>query len=99
MTEAMPNTVLEALATGTPVVATDVGATDELILHEKTGLLVPAADVTAIAGAICRLCDQPDLGKTMAWEGRAHVAEHFDFSLRMAHVVALYRGVLAAGRQ
>ncbi|NLF29963.1 MAG: glycosyltransferase family 4 protein [Planctomycetes bacterium] len=95
-TEAMPNSVLEALATGTPVVATDAGATDELVLHERTGLLIPPGDVGALAEALGRLLADADLGRALAWQGRSHVEEHFDFARRMAHVVALYRGVLAA---
>ncbi len=95
-TEAMPNTVLEALAAGTPVVATDVGATDELIAHERTGLLIPPGDVGALAEAMARLLADGDLRRSLAWRGRSHVEMHFDFVHRMAHVVALYRGVLAA---
>jgi glycosyltransferase involved in cell wall biosynthesis len=99
MTEAMPNTVLEALSVGTPVIATDAGATDELILNEQTGLLIPPGDVGAIVDAMTSLLDDGDQGKSMAWRGRAHVERHFDFRIRMAHNVALYRGVLAAARE
>ncbi|MFW6145855.1 MAG: glycosyltransferase [Planctomycetota bacterium] len=95
-TEAMPNTVLEALAAGTPVVATDAGATDELIAHERTGLLIPPGDVGALAAALGRLLADVDLTRRLAWRGRSHAEAHFDFTHRMAHVVALYRGVLAA---
>jgi len=99
MTEAMPNTVLEALAAGAPVIATDAGATEELIINEQTGLLIPPGDVGAIVDAMTAMLADPDLGKSMAWRGRAHVERHFDFRIRMAHIVALYRGVLAAARE
>jgi len=98
-TEAMPNTVLEALAVGTPVIATDAGATEELVLDGRTGLLIPPGDVGAVADAMARLMDNPDVGRSMAWRGRTHVQRHFDFRIRMAHIVALYRGVLAAARE
>ena len=78
------------------MVATDVGATAELIQHERTGLLVPAGDVVALASAIARLADSPDLAQDLAVNGRWHVERNFDFATRMAHVVAIYRGVLAA---
>ena len=96
-TESLPNTVIEALACGAPVVATDVGGTDELILHEQTGVLTPPGQTQALADAIGRLDDDPDFAQRLAFAGRSHVEQNFDFGIRMAHVVALYRGVLAAG--
>jgi len=99
LTEGMPNTVLEALACGTAVVATDVGATRELILHERTGLLVPPGNPEALATAIAHLADRPDVARALAARGRQHVERHFDFATRVAHVVALYRGVLAAAER
>ena len=99
LTEGMPNAVLEALACGTPVVATDVGATRELVLHEQTGLLVPPGNPRALAEAVAYLADRPDLARSLAVAGRQHVERHFDFATRIAHVVALYRGVLAAAER
>lgn len=99
LTEGMPNTVLEALANGLPVIATDVGATAELVLHEQTGLLIPPGDVPALAEAIARLDDAPDLGQCLAVRGRHHVEDRFSLLSRTAHIVALYRGVLAAARR
>ena len=98
-TEGMPNSVLEALACGTPVTATDVGATNELILHEKTGLLIPPNEPSAIADAIARIDDHPAIAQHMARAGRTHVQRNFTLTTRAAHVVALYRGVLAAARR
>lgn len=99
LAEAMPNSVLEALACGAPVVATDVGATGELVLHEQTGLLTPPGDAEAMAWAVERLLAAPDFAQALAVRGRSHVEEKFDFATRMAHVVAVYRGVLAMARR
>jgi glycosyltransferase involved in cell wall biosynthesis len=99
LTEGMPNTVLEALASGLPVIATDVGATRELVVHEQTGLLVPPGDAGALADAIARLDDCPDMACGLALCGRRHVEEHFNLLTRTALVVALYRGVLMAARR
>lgn len=98
LTEGMPNTVLEALASGLPVVATDVGAVGELVLNDMTGLLVPPGDAPALAQAIARLEALPDLARCLALRGRRHVEQGFSLLSRTAHVVALYRGILAARR-
>ncbi len=98
-TEAMPNTVLEALASGLPVIATDVGATGELVRNEYTGLLIPPDDTHTMSRAIACLDDDPSLAQSMAFRGRNRVERDFNFAVRMAHVVALYRGVLAAARR
>ena len=99
LTEAMPCSVLEALAGGAPVVATDVGATNQLILDGRTGLLAPPGDVPSLAQAIAQLIQSPSLGQQLAIAGRSHVEQHFNFTNSMAHTVAVYRGVLAAGRR
>jgi len=59
--ENLPHTVLEALALGTPVVATAVGGVPEVVVDGENGLLVPAGDVEAIAEAIARLVGDDEL--------------------------------------
>jgi glycosyltransferase involved in cell wall biosynthesis len=59
--EGLPMVVLEAMALGKPVVATDVGGTRDAVVHEETGLLVPPADPAAMAEALLRLARAPDL--------------------------------------
>lgn len=57
--EAMPMAILEAMAAGVPVVATEVGEIPDLVLDGATGLLVPAGDADALAAAIARLLASP----------------------------------------
>lgn len=59
--ENFPHTVVEALAVGTPVVATAVGGVPEVVVHDDNGLLVPPHDVVALRAAIERLVTDPDL--------------------------------------
>src|SRR4029450_3171936 len=73
--ENLPHTVLEALAAGTPVVATAVGGVPEVVREGENGLLVPAGDVAAIAGAIDRLSRDEDLRATLAAQAAGSVAE------------------------
>lgn len=71
--EGMPLTVLEAMATGLPVVATPVGGTPELIRDGENGYLFPVGDSEAMAQRILRLLDTPSLAREMGSRGRRQV--------------------------
>ena len=64
--ENLPHTLLEALAVGTPVIATAVGGIPEVVVDGENGVLVPAGDVPAIAAAIDRLRTDADLRGALA---------------------------------
>jgi glycosyltransferase involved in cell wall biosynthesis len=64
--EGMPLFVLECMATGTPVVATNVGGLPEIVENDRTGLLVPPRDPTALAAAISALLADPERGRRLA---------------------------------
>ncbi|MDO8520737.1 MAG: glycosyltransferase [bacterium] len=61
--------VIEAMASGTPVVMTDVGCAGEVVLSERTGLVVPVADEKALARAILRLLENRELALSLAANG------------------------------
>lgn len=69
--------LLEAAASGVPCVTGRSGGTPEAVLHERTGLVVDAANVSELAGAIVRLLQDQDLAGSMGAAGRAHVAATF----------------------
>ncbi len=75
--EGMPNTVLEAMACGVPVVCTRVGGADELVVDEETGLLVPPAKPDLLAGAIGRLLGDEALRARMGAAGRTRASREF----------------------
>lgn len=75
--EGFPNVIIEAMASGKPVVATKVGGNVEAVKNEHTGLLVPPADSEAIAKNICRLLDNKKLAKEMGRHGRERVLAKF----------------------
>ena len=76
--EGVPTVLMEALASALPVVATDLSGVPEIVLHERTGLLVPPGRPPELAAAIRRLVEDPALAERLAEEGRRHVAAHFD---------------------
>jgi len=73
-TEGLPHVALEALAVGTPVVATAVGGSPEVLTDGVNGLLVPANDATVLAAGVKRLQDEPKLARRLAENGlvRSH---------------------------
>lgn len=76
--DGIPNTVIEALASGMPVVASDINALPEVVRNGQTGLLVPQKDPAALADAIIWLKDYPEEAIIMGENGAKLVAEMFD---------------------
>lgn len=76
--EGMPLTILEAMASGLPVVATSVGGNAEIVQHQQTGVLVQENSPAAIAHAIRYLLADPRTAKEMGKRGRQRVVNFFD---------------------
>lgn len=94
--EGLPNSVLEAMAAGLPVVATDTGGTSEAIADGETGIVVPPGESGALARAVIALLDDPSLRTRMGAAGRRRVAKLFSID-RMAHnMQALYARLIDA---
>jgi glycosyltransferase involved in cell wall biosynthesis len=75
--EANPVSILEALATGIPVVSPDVGSIHETVLHEKTGLLTTPLDAEGTAAAVSRLLSNPAWARELGLTGRANVRQNW----------------------
>jgi glycosyltransferase involved in cell wall biosynthesis len=93
--EGLPRAVPQALLAGTPVVAFDLDGAPEVITHEETGLLVPPCDPAALAAAIARMIEEPDLAARTAAAGGDLAARVFPAEKMVEAVASVYEGVLA----
>jgi glycogen synthase len=85
---------LEAMACERPVVASAVGGIPEVVVPERTGLLVPPADPRALADALNRLLRDPALGRVMGLASRRRVEEHFSWTSIAARTRQMYEQLL-----
>ena len=93
--EGMPTAILEAMACGKPVVATDAGATSELIEERATGYLVPALNAEALAEAALRLTRDPALRRSTGEAARRRAEAHFG----LARLAAIHGEAYAIARE
>jgi phosphatidylinositol alpha-mannosyltransferase len=88
--------LIEAMAAGLPVVASDIPGFDEVIEHREHGLLVPARDPEALAAAAGRVLDDPTLAARLAAGGRERAAA-FDWHVIVARLETIYGDAVASG--
>jgi glycosyltransferase involved in cell wall biosynthesis len=94
LNEGTPVSMIEAMAAGVPVVATDVGGVPDVVEHGITGQLVPPRDPQALSDAILQAARQPGPTAAMAARAKAAVAERFDASRLVQDIDRLYRRTL-----
>jgi glycosyltransferase involved in cell wall biosynthesis len=94
--EGFCNALIEAMAAGKPVVATDVGGNAEAVVHAETGLIVPARDSHALAAAMVDVLQRPDRGAALGRAGRLRAVERFDRSRMVAQYETVYDDLLAS---
>ncbi len=85
--------LIEAMAAGRPVITTDVPASNEVVQHERTGLLVPYDDPDALAAAIIRLLRDPELAQRLGQQGRHVVESHYNAEYLAARLEEWYRAI------
>ncbi len=90
ITEGLPNTALEAMAMGVPVVSTSVGGIPELVVHGETGLLCPVGNSSALSSAIMHLLENSGRKKQLSQSARQHILRYFNFSNRVKRLEEFY---------
>jgi glycosyltransferase involved in cell wall biosynthesis len=93
--EGFCNALIEAMAAGLPVVATDVGGNAEAVVQGQTGVVVPPRDAGRLASATIEVLSLPDRGRALGAQGRARVREEFDRQVMVRRYEALYSSLLA----
>ena len=94
--EGLPTVMMEAGAAGRPVVATDVGGTRDIVVHDETGILVGRGDSDALARGIVRLLGSPCVAAEMGQRARARILATFSLLAQAEATAALYDRVVSA---
>lgn len=98
LAEGISNTILEAMATGLPVIATEVGGNCELVVDGVTGSLVPPADAASLAHAMLAVVGNRDGARASGLRGRQRAVEEFSLDVMVGRYLALYDASLRSGR-
>jgi glycosyltransferase involved in cell wall biosynthesis len=93
--DGIPVALMEAMAAGVPVVATELSGIPELVVDGETGLLVPPGRPDALEAAMRRLLDDAELRSRLARRAREHVAERFSLASETERLAALFEEALA----
>ena len=94
--EGISNTLLEAMASGLPVIATEVGGNPELVADGVTGRLVPQQNPEALASALLGYLDHPETIRSHGQAGLARIHESFSLESMVAQYLDVYDGLLAS---
>jgi len=95
--EGMPYVILEAMATGVPVVSTAVYGIPEMVVHGETGLLVDPQDDDGLRDALTTLIDQPEIRDGMGRAARRRFEDHFTLDRQLRAMESLYLDVAHLG--
>jgi glycosyltransferase involved in cell wall biosynthesis len=94
--DGIPNVILEAMASGLPVVSTINSGIPEAVVHDETGLLVPPGDPDKLADAIEQLCADAGLRSRLAEKGRQAVAAKFDLRRNVEDLCRIFKESVSA---
>jgi len=92
--EGISNTILESMASGLPVIATNVGGNPELVIEGETGTLVPAAMPEKLAEKIIHFCEQPGIFENYGRAGKRRAEKEFSMKVMVNRYLSVYDGLI-----
>jgi glycosyltransferase involved in cell wall biosynthesis len=96
LSEGVPNVVMEASASGLPVIASDVGGVSQLITDRETGILIRPRDKNAMVSAICELIEEPLFAENLGKAGRLKMIEDYSWGIICEKLEKYYDDILKA---
>ena len=94
LSEGLSNSLLEAMAAGLPIVATDVGGNPGVVRDGETGILIPPRDPAALCRAMIQVLESPDLAKRFGKAGRERVIANFSLESMVRRTQDLYQELM-----
>jgi glycosyltransferase involved in cell wall biosynthesis len=91
LSDGLPVALVEAAAMGLPLISTPVAGIPEIVIDGVTGIIVPQRDAEALARAILRLLEDPELCRTMGQAARRRAEEEFGRSLNVRRLIECFR--------
>ena len=92
--EGISNSILEYMVLGKPVVASEGGGTNEIVVDGITGILIKPNDPEALKVALLQLLDRPKLAQKMGENGRKRVRDHFSLPRMIEEYLGIYQGLM-----
>ncbi len=92
--EGLSNAILEKMATGLPLIVTDVGGNAEVVKHEVNGYVIPAYDVAALSGAMLKLCHNTEGRRKMGRKSRQRIERNFCLTAMIENHQAYYESLV-----
>ena len=92
--EGLPQSLLQAMAAGVPVIATKVGGVSEIVIHEETGILIEPGDHEALGKAIIQTFDNPDYAVELAERAKDNVMKKHSVNHMVDKIEGLYKDLL-----
>jgi glycosyltransferase involved in cell wall biosynthesis len=90
--EGISNSIMEYMALGKPVIATNSGGTNEIVINNDTGFLITDNKVEVVVEKIEYLLNNPEISRSMGYRGRERIKKYFSIEKMIQEFINLYQG-------
>jgi len=95
LSEGLPNVIMEAIASGLPVIASDVGGVSQLITNQETGILIQPKDIDALVSSIDKFITEPLLTERLGKSGRLKIVENYSWDIICEKLEKYFSAIVA----